>query len=196
MGLLMNGKNGTSRQLSLLKVLREKKRISRTELSKRTKLSTYQVEGLEGKGASSLLSKIFLCTQALGYKTQDILSLMDSEHHGSRAAIVRGSLDAPQSEMVFREGVKMLTYHQGSSSFFGQIQIKSGQSINRSSLPAGDVVLGVVQEGALVLDVLLKQMVYKKDQFFLFAGGLPVEFLNADIYTQVSALLFILKYPQ
>ena len=180
-------------KVPLLKMLREKKKISRTKLSKLTQLSTYQVEGLEGKGAQSLLSRTFLYINALGYNINDVLSLIDARE--KQTVFPRGTLMAPRCETNFREGVKFLTYLQENGLFFGQLQLAVGKGLGRENFPAGDIVLGLVREGTLVIDMLMKQTVYKKDHFFVLPGRLSADCVNGDSFVPVSALIFSIKYP-
>ena len=93
-----------------LKILREKKKISRAKISKLTSLSVYQVEGLEGKGVQNQIDKIMLYVRALGYKADDVLNLMDSGCRSTEERHARGMLGTPKSETSFEEGVKLLTY--------------------------------------------------------------------------------------
>ena len=181
---------------SFLKHLREKKKVSRTKLSKLTQLSTYQVEGLEGKGTQSVLSKIFLCTKALGYKTHDIMNLMEFGCREKETVCSKGMIGKPRSETIFQEGVKLLNYMQENGNYLGQLQLGVGKSLKREHFPTGDIVFGIVREGTLVVDILVTQSVHKKDQFFVLPGGLPAQFSNGDNYTQLSALIFSVSHPQ
>ena len=185
----------TDKGTSFLKHLREKKKVSRTKLSRLTQLSTYQVEGLEGKGTQNILSKIFLCTKALGYKTNDVLNLIESGYREKEAFCSAGMLGRPRSETLFQDGVKLLNYLQENGSYFGQLQLAVGKSLAREHVPSGDIVLGIVREGTLVIDVLASQSVHKKDQFFVLPGSLPVHFINGDGYAQASALIFSVRHP-
>ncbi len=178
---------------SLLKLLREKKKISRSELSKRTQLTTYQVEGLEGKGAENLLLRILSCVKALGYKADDVLRLIEYGS-GKYSLGEKGTLEKPQHETNFREGVKLLTYFQETGSFFGQLRLAPGKNLNKKQLPPSDIVFGIMYEGVLLIDLLVKQTVYKKNQFFVLPANLPIEFLNPDAYAQTSVLLFCIKF--
>ena len=92
---------------SLLKNLREKKKVSRTRLSKLTNLSTYQVEGLEGPSAQNLMERLLICTKALGYKTDDILRMME---RGNEASFLKGTIGKSLFEKVFQEGAKLNMY--------------------------------------------------------------------------------------
>ncbi len=186
---------GSATEAPLLKLLREKKKISRTKISKLTQLSTYQVEGLEGKNTQNQIDKIILYIRALGYKVDGVLSLMESGFHETEAKFPRGVLGKPKSETSFQDGVKLLTYLQEKGNFFGQLQLAVGKSMARECFPISDVVLGIVREGTLVIDTFVKQTVHKKDHFFVFPGYLPAEFINGDSFTQASALLFSVKYP-
>ena len=178
----------------LLKVLREKKKFSRTKISKLTQLTTYQVEGLEGKTTENLLSRTFLYINALGYNVNDVLRMIDLGE--KRSIFPKGTLTNPRSETNFGEGVKFLTYFYENGSLFGQLQLAVGKNLGRENFQAADMVLGIVREGTLVIDMIAKQTVHKKDHFFVLPGNTPVDFLNGDSFTQVSALLFSVKFPR
>ncbi len=183
------------KRASLLKLLREKKKISRTQLSRLTQLSPYQVEGLEGKGAQSLLDKFFSCTHALGYGAGDVLNLMQSSHRKALPDILKGTLGKPLSETSFQDGAKISTYLHSKDNFFGLLQLGVGKAITMQQIHRGDTVFGIVREGTLVIDHLVSQTVHKKDQCFVLSAGLPARFLNGDSFIQVSTLLFSLTYP-
>ena len=177
----------------LLKLLREKKKLSRTKLSKLSQLSTYQVEGLEGKGTQNLLDKLFLYIHALDYKVEDVMNLMEPQVEDK---FLRGSFLIPVSETNFKEGIKFSTYLSQSDKHILQLQLGPSQSLKREFFHECDMVMGIVREGTLVIDISVKQMVYKKEQFFIFPGSLKFNFLNGDVHTHVSTLLFFLKYPR
>lgn len=178
---------------SLIKLLREKKRISRMELSRITRLSTYQVEGLEGKGTQNLLDRIFLCVKALGYQTQDIFHLIESTGK-SHPKLIKGALAKPYSETTFNGNVKLMTYYQKEGSFFGLLVLGGGKSFKIENLPVGDIIFGLVREGTLVMDIMLEPTVHKKDNFFVLPGSLSVELANADNYSPTSILIFSFKH--
>lgn len=181
---------------SLLKALREKKRMSRSQISKMTRLSTYQVEGLEGEGTKNFLRKFFVYVKALGYKAEDVFKLIESDGHEKTAMFLGGMIGKPVSEMAFEEGVKLLTYLRWDGCFFGQLQLAPGKRLKKESFPAGDRVFGIVCEGTVLIDTLIKQAVYKKDHFFALPGDLPAELINSDPYSQVSILLYSIEYPR
>ena len=180
-------------EASFLKALRQKKKVSRTKLSKLTQLSPYQVEGLEGRNTQSLLSRAFLCINALGYTIHDVLHLIDSG--GKHSAFLKGTLSTPRSETNFAEGVKFLNYLDENGNFFGQLQLEVGKKLGRENFPNGDLVFGIVREGTLVIDMLTKQTVHKKDHFFILPGKSPVDFLNGDSFVRVCVLIFSVRYP-
>jgi len=182
-------------QASLLKLLREKKKVSRMQLSRLAQLSTYQVEGLEGKGTQSLLDKFFSCTHALGYKTSDVLKVMEFSHRRAGTDILKGSLGKPLSETNFCDGAKISTYLNSKGNFLGLLQLGVSKNIAMRQVHSGDIVFGVVREGTLVIDHLINQTVHKKDQFFVLPGSVPVRFLNGDSFIQVSTLILSIAYP-
>ena len=184
------------REVSLLKQLRERKKISRTQLSKMTQLSAYQVEGLEGKGAGDLLSKFFSCTSALGYEPGDIMGMMGLVYKGNEPAFLRGSLNKPLFETTFQDGVRLITFLNANDNVLSMLELAPGKDGGIEHLPAGDIVFGIVREGTLVIDLLLKETVYKKDSFFILPGVFPVKFLNTDRYVPASVLIFSIKYPK
>ena len=194
--LTAGGADKATDGVPLLKFLREKKKLSRMELSRLTRLSTYQVEGLEGKGAQSHLARVFLYIKALGYKVEDVVNLMESGFEQKESAFLRGILGKPLHETNFETGIKLLTYLEENGNFLGQLELGVGKVLGKGNFPAGDVLLGVVREGTLVIDLLAKQTVHKKNHFFLFPGSMPVEFSNGDNVCQVSALLFCVTYPR
>ena len=179
---------------SLLKQLREKKKISRTELSKRTRLSTYQIEGLEGLNTQSFLVRIFSYLKGLGYKSGDFARMIESGNRLDFVSRLRGSLLDPLSETVFREGVKLFTYLEENELFLGSIQLATGQSLKREKIRAG-MIIGIVREGVLVIDFLVKQAVYKKDHFFIFPENCPFEFVNGDSFSSTTVLILSIAHP-
>lgn len=181
---------------SLLKRLRQKKKLSRSELSRRTQLSTYQVEGLEGAGTKKFLRRILMYVQALGYKAEEVIHLMASDCLQKEEALVSGTLGKAKEETTFNAGVKLLIYAEKGGCILCQLDMKSNNAWPRESLPPANLVFGIVREGTLVIHMLAKQAVYKKDHFFVFPGNLPVELQNNDPYAPVLALLFFVKYPQ
>ncbi len=183
------------KRASLLKFLREKKKISRTQLSRLTQLSTYQVEGLEGKGAQNLLDKFFSCTQALGYRPGDVSNVMASAYRKTGTGISKGILTKPLSETNFHNGAKISTYVHGKESFFGLLELGVGKNISMQQVHSGDVMFGIIREGTLVIDHLVNQTVHKKDHFFILPGILPAKFINGDSFVQVSILLFSIVHP-
>lgn len=196
-GLVLDSKRGVKEngdEAPLLRFLREKKKVSRAKLSKLTQLSTYQVEGLEGKCTENMLSRVFLCINALGYNINDVLNLIGTG--GQKSVFPRGIITAPRSEINFKEGVKLLTYFHENGNFLCQLQLAVGKNLGRQNFPAGDIVLGIVLEGTLVIDMLAKQTVYKKDHFFILPGNAPADFINGDSFTQASSLLFSVKFPR
>ena len=190
--LAVDGTNGNG---SLLKLLREKKKVSRTEVSRLTQLSTYQVEGLEGRGSQSHLAKIFLYIKALGYKVEDVFNLIESSLHQKEGKLQRGVLGSPLHEIEFERGVKLSTCVETNGTCFGQLQLAAGKTLMRRSLPMGDAILIVVQEGTLIFDALTKETVYKKNHFLVLPGNLPAELSNGDSFVQLSALLFCINSP-
>ena len=180
----------------LLKALREQKRISRRQISKLTRLSTYQVEGLEGEGTKNFLNKFFTYVKALGYRAEDVFRLIESDYHGEETLVSAGALGKPLSEVIFEDGVKFLTYLRQSGCYFGQLQLAPGKQLRRGFFPASDRVFGIVCEGTVVIDTMVKQSVHKKDHFFGFAGNIPAEFINGDPYIQTSVLLYLIEYPR
>ncbi len=178
---------------SFLRILRERRKVSRIELSKRTKLSAYQVEGLEGKSTENLMSRLLVCVNALGYKIDDLLDLI--ENHARQKDIIcsKGTLGKPGSEIMLQDGGKLLIYIESEDTFMGQLQLAPGKRLGREKLPITDMVLGIVREGTLFIDALTSQSIHKKDQYFILQGNVPFEFVNACPYTQASILLFALK---
>jgi hypothetical protein len=187
-----NVKNGSP----VLKVLRERRKVSRTQLSNLTQLSTYQVEGLEGKGTQNQLDKVILYIKALGYRVDDVLNLMDSGLHETEVKFPRGALGKPRSETSFQEGIKLSTYLNLRGNFLGLLELAVGKKLGVDNIPESDLVLGIVREGILVIDIFVKQTVYKKDSFFILPGNLAAEFLNGDSFTRTSILLFTVKHPR
>jgi transcriptional regulator with XRE-family HTH domain len=178
---------------SLLKTLREKKRISRSHLSKLTRLSTYQIEGVEGKNTENILNRFLACAKALGYKPGDILSAMDQK---GGPAFLKGAIGKPLHEKNLGAGIKLSSYLSQHDNFLGLLELEGGRSLEMGRLYVGDIVFGIVWEGTLVIDLFAKQSVYKKDTFFIFPGKLPVKFLNEDGLMRITAvLLFSAKFP-
>ena len=178
---------------SFLRVMRERRKMSRTELSKRTKLSAYQVEGLEGKNTENLLSRLRLCVEALGYKLNDLLNLMDVSCQNDICS--KGTLGKPHSETIIEDGVKWQSYAEDQSIFLSHLQLAKGKSIGKEKFPATDVIFGLIREGTLLVDMLTHQIVYKKDQFFIMRKDSSFKLVNACPYTEVSVLLFALRHP-
>ena len=118
--ILKKAVEGLTAEVSLLKRLREKKKVSRTKLSRLTQLSTYQVEGLEGRSTQNQIDRILLYIKALGYKVDDVLNLIDLGFHDQEAIYPTGTLAKPQSETCFQEGAKVMTYLHQNGNFFGQ----------------------------------------------------------------------------
>lgn len=180
-----------SDQIPILKSLRERKKISRAKLSKLTQLTPYQVEGLEGERNESALNKTCVYIKALGFNVGEILHLINSAD--KKSEFPKGTLAAPLSETSFSDGIKFLTYHQDENNHFCRLQLAVGKSLERTKFPESSTVFGIVREGTLVIDTLVKETIHKKDHFFILPGNLPVNFINGDSFIQTSALLFFIK---
>ena len=183
-------------QGSFLKKLRETRKISRRELSRRTRLSTYQIEGLEGHGTQSFFGRVLLYMKALGYKSNDFIRLMEFENYADFISHPRGSLSEPRSEILFKDGVKLFTYLEESGFFLGELHLAKGKSLEREKIRASGLMVGIVREGTLVVDMFIKQFVYKKDYFFIFPEHFPFEFVNADSFSSTAVLIFSTPYPR
>lgn len=175
---------------TVLKVLREKKHISRSRASKLTQLSPYEVEGLEREATQGMISKVLGYIKGLGYKPNELFHLIESGDSAESFLKARGSLQLSINEVLFKEGVKLLTYLDQNGYFIGQLQLMPVKNIGRDKIPAGDLIMGIVREGTLMIDMLVQQIVFKKDQFFVLPGSSPFEFVNTDGNAPSSTLIF------
>jgi hypothetical protein len=191
-----NNGNKPEPKTSLLKTLRERKKLSRGEIARRTRLSTYQVEGLEGQNTEKLLGKFLTCTTAMGYKTLDVLTMMAGSLQDGKSDFPKGTIGRSLSEKIFQGGVKLHTYLDRDGYFLGLLEVQMGHSIEMEKIYTGDLTLGIVREGILTVDFMTNQTAHKKDGFFILPGKIPIKFINEDGYLRTAAvLLFSVKFP-
>lgn len=182
---------------SLLKIMREAKNLTQTELANRAQLSRYQVQRIEQQSSDKFFEKIQVCVKALGYKLRDFIDLMEAGWNLNELKVLRCSLDKPRSETILEPGVKLSTYlKEETGTFLGQVILEPGKCIRREDIPVGSMVLGLVFEGTLVIDSLGIEQIHHDKQCFLFDGVMPFEFWNREPVKKTRALVFSFKYPQ
>lgn len=183
-------------KVSLLKILREKKNMSRADLSRLVPLSTYQIEGLEDGNGQGFFHKFLNCTRALGYRTSDVLLMLAKVCESEDFDLLKGVLGKPSHSVRFENGARIHKYISQSENFFGLLELEKNHAIEMAQIHPGDVILGIVREGTLVVDSAGNISVHKKDSFFILPGRIPATFLNEDSYVRTAdVLIFSVKYP-
>ena len=191
-------KEEVGKKPSFLKLLREKKNLSLSELARRVKASRKKLQAAESKGANKIeLGELDLFARALGYKMSEVMPLVRASFQDN-LGIKKILLDAPAAELNIGEGAKLVVFeNEDYGNFIGMLHLEPGKSVKRESLPLRDAVFGIVFDGTLFMDCLgIHQHVIKCSQAFCFSRPFPVEFCNTDHFRKVSVLFSSVYLPR
>ena len=177
---------------SLLRTLREEKKISQRRLAGKLGIDRNKLARLENRAWQKIsLEDLEGLSRGLGMRPEELYFRFNGTE---RHALTRASESNPIYTFEFRESIKLFSLiRKREDCFIGIIEIPPQKTLAGDEIPQGNLMFGFVMEGKVLMTLPGKEILFGTGECFSMDGRAPYELYTSHQFK--PARLMIVTLP-